>query len=419
MDNPRPHVILIAYYFPPSEEIGAQRPFRFDKYLRRLGYNCEVITATAQREPRPGVTVVRDELEGVWERPGARRSFNGYIELLLRKIMLPGHVGFLWSRAVASECSRIVRDNPGDRFVVLSTYPPIGTLLAGLNIRLRQRVRWIADFRDPIGGVPLRFLQRRVRFWIRMLEGLTFRVADAVVANADAAAAVWREQHPRAARKLHVIYNGFDPDDMPQAREIPSRPRRLIVHAGTLYHGRNPNAVIEAFARLRVRGAAETASAGFLFLGDIDIVTGLNRAVVEEGQRQGWVALQGIVPRSQALRALEEADGLLLVQPQTKIQIPGKLFEYICIGRPVLAIVPRSSPIETILVNSSAAHVCIYPDDPHDIADQKLLDFLRFPNTPRTINAWFQANCNSQYQTEALAHIVDAVAARGNVSRFG
>jgi len=412
MDNSRPHVILIAYYFPPSEEIGALRPSRFDKYLRRLGYDCEVITATAQREPRPGVTVVRDELEGVWDRPGARLSLNGYVELLFRKIMLPGHVGYLWSRAVAAECRRIVESNPGKRFVVFSTYPPIGTLLAGLNIRLRQRVSWIADFRDPINGVPLKFLSRQARFWIRILESLTFRTADAVVANAEAAAAVWRGQYPRAAAKLHVIYNGFDPDDMPRAREIPARQRRLIVHAGTLYHGRNPNTVIEAFARLRRCGAAETASVGFLFIGDLDLKTGLNRAVVEEGQRDGWLELQGIVPRAQALRALEEADGLLLVQPQTNIQIPGKLFEYVCIGRPVLAIVPRSSPIETILVQSGVAHVCIYPDDPPEVADKKMLEFLRFPGTPRPMNDWFQVNCNSKYQTEALAHIVDAVAAR-------
>ena len=412
MADSRPQVILIAYYFPPSEEIGAMRPARFDKYLRRMGYECQVITATAQREPRPGVTMVRDELEGVWDRAGERLPFKAYIELLFR-MMFPGHTGFLWSWAVAAECRRIVKNNPGKRFVVFSTYPPIGTVMAGLNIRLRQKLAWIADFRDPIGGVPLHFLPRRVRFWVRVLERLAFRTADAVVANTDAAAAAWREQYPAVGRKLHVIYNGFDPDDMPQAREIPSRPRRWIVHAGTLYRGRDPSAVLESFARLRARGVAETASAGFRFIGQVDVKTDLTNAVFVEGQREGWLELQGSIPRGQALRALEEADGLLLVQPQTNLQIPGKLYEYICIGRPVLAIVPKASAIESMLVKAGAAQVCIHPDDPPEVTDQKLLEFLRYPSTAQPMNDWFQSNCNGKLQTEILAGIVEQVASRG------
>ena len=35
---PKPHVILIAYHFPPGPEMGAVRPYRFYKYLTRMGY---------------------------------------------------------------------------------------------------------------------------------------------------------------------------------------------------------------------------------------------------------------------------------------------------------------------------------------------------------------------------------------------
>ncbi len=405
-------IIIIAYYFPPSEEIGALRPFRFYKYLESMGYKCRVLTATAQGEQcADGVTVVRDPLEGLWGRPpGEPLSFQAYVELFFRKLMFPGHIGLIWSWAVAAECRRTIRLHPGERAVVLSTYPPMGTLLAGLMVRLRQRTRWIADFRDPIGGVPMEFLAPRVRFWTRTLEALTFRVADAVVANAEAAAEVWRGLYPWARRKLHVIYNGFDPESMPRPCEIPSRNHKLIVHAGTLYHGRNPNLVMESFARLRSRRAPEAASARMLLLGDVDAKAGFNQAVLEKAQSDGWLELRGIVPRSESLRILQEADGLLLVQPQTNVQVPGKLFEYICIGRPVLAIVPKSSPIETILVNAAVPHVCIYPGDPPEVADSKMVEFLRLPNTPAPMNNWFHTNFNSKFQTEALARIIEEVA---------
>jgi glycosyltransferase involved in cell wall biosynthesis len=415
MDKSRLIVLIIAYYFPPSGEIGALRPSRFYKFLRRMGYDCRVLTATPQNEECPNVTVVRDELEGVWDSPpGTRLPAKAYVELLFRKAMFPGHIGFVWSWAVAAECQRMVRNHPDKQVVVVSTYPPIGTLLAGLLIRLRQNVRWISDFRDPIGGVPLELLPQRVRFWTRRFEALTFRIADAVVANVEAAAAVWRQSYPAAQGKLRVLYNGFDPDDVPRPRDIPARDRRSIVHAGTLYHGRNPNVVLEAFARLHKRGIAETASVGLLFLGDVDFRAGLNREIADDGQREGWLEFRGIVPRGEALRIVEEADGLLLVQPQTNIQVPGKLFEYICIGRAILAIIPRSSPIEDILRKSGAAHVCIYPGDPAEVADEKLLTFLRFPNTSTPMNEWFQTSFNSRNQTETLAQIIDEVAETGD-----
>jgi len=410
MDQPGVLLLIIAYWFPPSGEIGALRPFRFFKYLRQLGYDCRIITATAQSVPSSNITVVRDALEGVWDSPpGQRLPRKAYLEYLFRRFMLPGHIGFVWSWAVAAECRRIVRNNPGKQVVVFSTYPPIGTLLAGLLTRMRNRARWIADFRDPIGGVPMELLPPRVRFWTRVFERLTFHFADAVIANVEAAATVWRQSYPEAQPRLHVVYNGYDPDDMPQARSIPARDRRLIVHAGTLYHGRNPNVVLEAFARLHQRGITEASSARMMFVGEVDSRAGLNKAIADAGQKEGWLEFRGIVPRDEALRLLQEADGLLLVQPQTNIQVPGKLFEYICIGRPILAIAPRSSPIEEILLKSGVAQVCIYPDDAPEVVDSKLLEFLRFANRPCPMSEWFQANFNSRLQTDILARIVDGL----------
>ena len=106
---------------------------------------------------------------------------------------------------------------------------------------------------------------------------------------------------------------------------------------------------------------------------------------------------------------LEEADALLLVQPQSDVQVPGKLFEYICIGRPILALVPRASAIEQILQKSGIPHVCIYGDDTATLADQKLVEFLRLPNAASEASEWFRTNFNAEEQTKKLAEIIDLV----------
>jgi glycosyltransferase involved in cell wall biosynthesis len=406
---PKPHVILIAHHFPPGPEMGAIRPYRFYKYLKRMGYPCHVITASEQPEANADVTFIRDELREIWEGGGNRRmTFKAYEELLVRKIAFPGHIGIMWSFAVAARCHQLVRKYPGDEFVVFSTYPPLGVIPAGLMAYLRDRLPWIADFRDPLGvGLGDEFTSASQRFWNHQLEARVFRQAAAIIANVEEAAAMWRQRYPRAAKKLHVIPNGFDPEDAPRARDIPPRPQKLIVHAGGLYHGRNPNAIVESLARLRASGAFEAATAKILLVGNIDAKTGINQALYDAAQREGWLELRPHVARSDARRLLEESDALLLIQPQSDVQIPGKLFEYICIGRPVLALVPRSSVVEDILAKSAIPHVCIYTDDPVQDADRKLLEFLRLPNTPKAASEWFRTNYNAEAQTQQLAKIID------------
>ena len=217
MPTAKPHIILIAYHFPPAQEIGGFRPFRFYKYLKRMGYVCHVITATSPQVESPAdVVYVPDNLRPIWEGAAKQRlSFKAWVELPIRKLMFPGHIGIMWSIDVVARCRQILRDHPQDRFVLFSTYPPLGVLLAGLIVRLTRRIPWIADFRDPISGLGVGLLPRYARFWNRLLERLIFRTASAVVANAEGAATVWRSRYPGAQRKLHVICNGFDPDDTP------------------------------------------------------------------------------------------------------------------------------------------------------------------------------------------------------------
>ena len=406
----KPNVLMIAYHFPPAPEIGGMRPFRFRKYLQRMGYRCHVVTASPQPKDAVDTIFIPDELRAVWdEGPKGRLSFEGWQELLIRKAMFPGHSGFIWARKAAAACHKIVREHAQERFVVYSTYPPIGTITAGLRVHANEKIPWIADFRDPIGGTAPELLSRQVRFWIPRLEHRTFRNASAVIANVEAAASVWRQQFPWAQQKLHVIYNGFDPEDVPHARDLPARAHKLIVHAGALYHGRNPNVVVESLARLRAAGAAEASSARVLLLGATDAKAGFDQALFDRAQQDGWLELRPLVPRPEAQRLLEEADALLLVQPQSNVQVPGKLFEYMCIGRPILALVQRSSAVEDILQRAAAAHVCIYTDDSADIADRKMLEFLRLPNTATPPNEWFRTNFNAKHQAEQLANITDRI----------
>ncbi len=352
-----------------------------------------------------------DELGPIWEGSTRRRlPFRAYLELLIRRFVFPGEIGIIWSIKAAARCRKIIHDHPQTNFVLVCTYPPLGVLLAGLFVWLRERVPWIADFRDPIAGFVWHQKPRYARIWDHVLERSVFRTAAAVVANVEDAAAVWRGRYPWARPKLHVICNGFDPEEAPRAREIPEHREKVLIHAGTLYEGRNPDVLLKAMFRLRGSGAPETSTVRFLLLGSVDASADLDSRLYDEAQRQGWLEMRATVPRDEALRIQAEADGLLLLQPQSGIQIPGKLFEYICIGRPVLALLPRSSPVTGVLEKSGVRHVCVHPDDEPEIVDQKLTDFLRLPSSPTRYSDWFGSSFNAEHQTGQLLSIIKAIA---------
>lgn len=406
---PKPKVILVAYYLRPSTEMGAVRPSRFRKYLKEMGYECHVITATPQGPDCPDdITFIEDKLREHWEKGTGRHSFPAYVELLLRQLF-PGHLGMLWSWKAARQCKKILDSHPENKFVLVVSYPPLGTLLVGL-LAGGRRLPWIADFRDPLAALLVESHRKYARFWTRLLEKRVFRRASAILANVEPAAVIWRERYPEERQKLHVLYNGFDPEEAPRPRPIPARPHRLIVHAGNFYHGRNADAVLDSLARLRARGVPEALATKFFFLNAVEGQRGFNWELCRAAQRDGRLELHPPVSWDEWERIVGEADALLLAQPHSAVQVPAKLYAYICIGRPILALLPRSSAVEPILENAGVPNVRIYSDDSPEVIDRKLHEFLRLPNTSAPMSDWFRLNFSARHQTEELARIIDAVA---------
>jgi glycosyltransferase involved in cell wall biosynthesis len=410
MENGKPHIILIAYHFPPGQEIGGLRPYRFYKYLKRMGYGCYVITATKQQESAPeDVIYVPDEAHATREgRSNARNSLTSNFELLIRKLFFPGHIGLVWAGEVTPRCRQIRVQHPEQKLIVLSTFPPLGVVIAGLIVKWRERLPWVADFRDPVEiGRKVKHSSSVTRFSSYLLERAVFRKSNVVVANVPAAAAMLASRYPWAQSKLHVIWNGFDPEEQPRARPLSTRREKVVVHAGELYLARNPGPLVESLSRLRRTGAAEAQSVRILLLGPTEFRESDLNTIWQAALNEGWVQFRPAVPKSESQQIMEEADGLLLIQPQTAIQVPGKLFQYICIGRPILALVPPSSAVEFILARAGVPYVCLHTDDRNEDFDRKLLEYLRLPPEAIAYSEWFEQNFNAEYQTKQLAAILE------------
>jgi glycosyltransferase involved in cell wall biosynthesis len=302
-----------------------------------------------------------------------------------------------------------------DRFAaVLSTSPPLSAHIAAYRIQRRHGLKWVADFRDPLCGDTGRRL-RPTRFIDPYLERFFFRHADALIANTDTALEFWSERYPHWRDKMHVIWNGFDPQEETGPAEIPLRRDKVMVHAGALYPNRHPGPLAEAIERLLRRDPGSADRIRIRLIGALPDETGVSdrfTRLVESGVME-------FLPRTgkdEATRALKEADYLLLLDVNTRttpLQVPSKLFEYIRIGRPILAITMRDSPTARILERSGAGFEALYWQDPAEENERKLDRFLQRPAGGGPPSEWFVRTFDGARRTEALASILDGLCGAG------
>lgn len=397
---------MIAFHFPPSLATGARRPYRLAKYLVRHGYETHVITAVEQGSSSawhfvmeaPGGTVKRTTKAA----SKAARICQRY---------LPYNDELPWVPFAIEAAKTAMCDcRPA---AIISSSPPLACHIAAFMIARQCELPWIADFRDPLYGNPSR---NRSWGWIwdAPVDRLIMSQAAAVIANTDAAAAALAARYPQYRHKLHLIWNGFDPEEMLGPAGIPPRPERLLLHAGSLYGQRHPTLLLASLDRLIACGSIKARDIRVRFLGDYyETDPWLKEPSLQRLTGMGCVELTAAaVPPSEAAQQMQAAEYLLLLDLNDRglgLQVPAKLFEYVQIGRPILAFTARNSPVQRILDNACVPHVCVHPDSPADSIDAAILSFLQLPSDPVKPSAWFFEQFDGDKQARSLAAILDSI----------
>jgi hypothetical protein len=397
-------VVIFAYHFPPENAIGGVRPFQFYKYLLKLGHNCQVFTASVQKgRCDPHTQFVADPFSASNER-----GIGWHLERAIRKVFLPGALGTRWSTSVTQSAREHLRTYPRAKVTILSTFPPLGPHFAAWRLERKESSRWIADFRDPfptdLASEELNVFQKWAYRW---LECALLRRADAVIVNTDAAKLRLQQRFPYLSHRVHLIWNGFDPENGVRALPMPARNYKVLSHVGELYAGRNVTPILESVERLVSSGRLSPNKIRVRLIGPIQTDCVPKSGFIQQAAAQGWLQLlPRQIPKDEARQVTQTSDGLLLLQPQSAVQVPGKLFEYLQIGRPILAFVRQHSPSERLLDSSGVPHRCVYPDSSLEKIDATLVEFLDLSSEAVAPSSQFQELFNVEHQTRTLEALI-------------
>ena len=381
-------VLIITYYWPPSGGSGVQRWLKFAKYLPEAGWEPVIFTPenpdfdlqdeTLIKEISPNMEVIRFP---IWEpyqlfakvkkkgksHPGRileqqKKGFLEKVAIWLRANILVPDPRVFWVKPSVQFLSQLLKE--GQFQAIITTGPPHSLHLIGQQLKQKYGIPWLADFRDPwsqwefLDTLPmLPFIRRRHE----ALEQKVLQQADVVVTISPT---FQRDLEKLSGRKIDLITNGYDSADIPQ--DFATRPKvadRLhLVYTGIIDAIRNPLPLMQA---LKEEFEAAGQEISWTFVGKV------SEQVQQQVQVDPWLRAHihfvGYVSHQEVFDFYAKADALVLILTDTKNakgNIPGKLFEYLASGLPVLALGDPQGDSSEILSQAGAGAVLSYGDQP-------------------------------------------------------
>ena len=375
MTQARLRILVIAYEYPPVESAHGLRWGYLSRELCSQGHDVCVVTAAVLGPshtssgfeqaavvrifPGPFVGVTgnvsrrlrRSEQSAgghdVGQPPGIiERSYRLLRKLLnqvpdIRTEWLP------WGLAAAK---RAIDENRPD--VIIASHEPGVDLAIARRLQRRYGIPVVADLGDPV-------VSPYTPRWRRWLDARFERrwLADvaAVSVTTEQTRQLLRTRIPNLRKvPIEVLTQGFDVHTRLSGstrNSLSFDPERLeMLYTGTLYaRFRSPASLLKALQQ--VPGVRLTVA------GHLD---GIDPGLLE---RDGSVRYVGRLSHAQAREAQRQADVLLNIGNDFGVQMPGKLFEYLGAGRPILHLSSVSDDASAEIVRDLECGVVVRSDD--------------------------------------------------------
>ena len=381
--------------------IGVQRALSLAKYLPRCGFEVHVLKATNAGGPVYDPDLVRQIPASV----RVHEAFTPEIPFAIRQKLwarLSGGPkkpaasapaaagGFSWKRLVTGAAKRVMCPEPEILWVpfavrkarqiirrfgidtVMVTVPPFSALVAGTRLKREfPSLVLVSDFRDEWLSFYLKDFDFQNSDYTRRraeaIEQESVEASDLVVAVNESSRDEIRKRYPgQPERKFQVIPNGYDPEVFTGIAPAERRSTHMIVtHVGTVYKTASPRFYLDAVDSLpeEIRSRIETRFVGRVAESERPLMEG----------RQSKVTLLGFMPQAEALQYMADTDYLLLTMTND-ISVPGKLFEYMAVRRPILAIAAPGSEVDRLLAETGAG-MCAPPDSVERIRELLIAAF--------------------------------------------
>jgi glycosyltransferase involved in cell wall biosynthesis len=357
-----PHVLYVAWGFPPSRGGGVYRALATANGLSRQGFSVTVLTATRETflrhtgadlsleaEVDPAIRVVRIPFDWpimetdvrTWPltralHPAAWRKARIAADLAV----FPEPSYGPWRPALERAAREIHAERPVD--LVVATANPNVDFVPAEVLHRAHGVPYVMDYRDA--------------WLLDVFTGEQLHSDDSDQAEVEArlmagAREVWfvnesirswhQERYPATASRMKVVSNGFDPEFAPEPRLQPPPADRPLTfgYIGTVSSKVPLAEFAEGWALARSSDPALASATARVhgYLGFYGTASPRLAALFRDEGNDGLI-FGGPVPKAQVREAYAGFDALLLILGKGKHVTSGKVFEYAASALPIVAV---------------------------------------------------------------------------------
>jgi|GEM_PF-1812412 len=393
-------LLMITTNYPPSASIGTQRILRICKYLDPEKWDISILTLKEKYYPGDGkvntegreflnrLTVyrtgkmdlvfflinLREKLRGKTKPNGSNgkpkvhnraaqnlksgkkiSSWQRMKDIFTDLMQFPDK-NMNWFPLAVWRGWRVIRKQKID--VIYSSSPPHSLHVISAFLKMITGKKLVVDFRDPWARSPWHDEERDLNGFEKWKHNRIIGLERWVVKKADEVILITKEMRDdyvayysnMPAEKFKLFYNGYDPENLElmapgvsvngngngngKSKDEPV----TFLHAGSLYRYRNPMPILKAVKNLLSKGEIDRDKIRFHFIGGI---------TSDQIHIKDWVVDEGIddivqfvppVPYKEAVAHMAKSEVLIILQPVTKLQLPGKFYDYLCMQKPILAV---------------------------------------------------------------------------------
>lgn len=403
-------ILIITYYWPPAGGPGVQRWLKFVKYLP--DFNIQPIVYIPENPTYPildenliaevsaQAIILRNKIFEPYQiatyfsknkskklsagiiTSAKKQTFLERFLLTIRGNLFIPDARFLWVNPSVKFLEKYILDNKID--TIVTTGPPHSLHLIGLELKQKLNLKWLADFRDPwttIGYHKELKLSNYAKKRHESLEKTVLNSADQIIVTSKTT----KKDFEKITQKpIEIITNGFDFEEIkPQILDT----KFSLAHIGSFLSERNPAILWEVLSELI------NEIPDFKNHLELKLIGTTSQEVLQNIKNfnlTNYVNDLGYISHLEAIKHQKKSQILLLIEINsegTKSIIPGKLFEYMVSGRPILAIGPKDSDFAEIIEHTNSG---------------VFIDYSQKEKLKATLKSFYEAFLTGNLKTNAV-----------------
>lgn len=355
----RIHIALVTTWFPPRQGVAVHRMTALSRYFDPAVFRVSVFTI------REGNSGPFEEWEGL---PVHRLKNNSFLPSLQNdpgdsrimhtlKVIWNMAAAYLrpfeyacWKKRTVRKLHAVHSEIPFD--VVISSYSPVESHLAAAEfLKSNRKIVWVADMRDEMSAN--KEITARKRAVLIKAEKIINGRANLLTAVSKPILEDFKRLLP-GIKHFAEIRNGFDH----HTADIERNHNKVftISYAGTFYGQIKPHTFFRGLQRFLDK---KKVNVRIRFIGthhNFDIPPGI----------KPFCTFIPALSNEEAVKIIAASDANLLILPQTgrKGVYSGKIFDYISVRKPVIAVVDPSDVAAELIREYEAGYVAGFDDIP-------------------------------------------------------